>query len=143
MLSNRSDYRLCKFRRDEFDVLVLSNEHDFLYSAFEHVKRNKILYARLAFMIAYSMFISSNPTMIFALNPCDTIEAMGNGAISVVQLTGIKILTIGMILELIREGMRGGSHNASSIITRYALLIAGVLFAPKFVKFLKTFVDSY
>lgn len=122
--------------------LVFPNEYNLFTAVTNNINENKELYTKAAFVIAYSLFLSANPTLIFA-NPCTWIENLGNGAISVIQMTGIKLLTGAMIIELVREGLRGGSHNYSRILTSYAILIAGVIFAPEFVELLKSFVDSY
>lgn len=124
------------------DIYFEERDYNFIHKLYNHVKRNDALYTRLIASIALTLFISGSPTLIFA-NPCGWISDMGNGAIGVVQVTVVKILTLGMILELGREGMRGGTHNMSSIITKFAILIAAVLFAPTFVQMLETFVKSY
>lgn len=134
----------CKFKDVKFvdGELVFQNKYNLSLSVVNNINKNHILYTRVAFVIAYSLFLSSNPSLVFA-NPCTWIENMGDGAISAIQATGIKILTGGMIIELVREGLRGGSHNHTSIITKYAILISGVLFAPEFVGILERFVKSY
>lgn len=127
------------------EIVYTEVDYTTLEKFLNHVKKNKVLYARIAFSLAYGAFLASNPTLAFAYatNPCSWIESMGNGAISVLQTTAIKILTGAMILELTREGIRGGSHNFSQIITTYALLILAVILVPNFVTALQTFAKSY
>ena len=94
----------CKFKDVKFvdGELVFQNKYNLSLSVVNNINKNHILYTRVAFVIAYSLFLSSNPSLVFA-NPCTWIENMGDGAISAIQATGIKILTGGMIIELIRR----------------------------------------
>lgn len=127
------------------EIVYTEVDYTLLEKFLEHAKKNKILYARIAFSLAYGMFLAANPTLAFAYatSPITWIEEMGNGAISVLQTTSVKLLTGGMILELCREGLRGGTHNITQIIITYALLMLAILLAPTFVSVIQSFARSY
>jgi hypothetical protein len=127
------------------EIVYTEVDYTTLEKLLKHIKKNKILYARIAFSLAYGMFLAANPTLAFAYatSPISWIEEMGNGAISVLQATAVKLLTGGMILELCREGLRGGTHNITQIIITYALLMLAILLAPTFVSVIQSFAKSY
>ena len=127
------------------EIVYTEVDYTTLEKLLKHIKKNKILYAKIAFSLAYGMFLAANPTLAFAYatSPISWIEEMGNGAISVLQATAVKLLTGGMILELCREGLRGGTHNITQIIITYALLMLAILLAPTFVSVIQSFAKSY
>lgn len=129
----------------EFMLLETLEDEKMLDKMIGHIKKNPVLYAKLVYIVAITLFSLSNPSSCYALgsDALGWIDSLGHDAMEVVQKVGFYIISTMGILDVIKETTRGGTHNLSSLTTRYVILIAALFLLPKCLDTLKAKIMTY
>lgn len=112
-----------------------------------HLKKNKMLYMKLVFIIALAMFhgVISAEVVCAATNVDGAIEkinTLGETLLKLVQTIGYWA-TLGLTFKDIFEEVviKGSKHNLGNIIMRGIMLCAAIYYLPELFDFMKSIIS--